>query len=422
MRFPRLAAVGLAIAAQVGACTASAPSSSGPAESSPSASATSAGSSPSSRSPDDSAPAPTAGEIADPPPPVALQPVAEGLVAPIGIATAPGGWLIVNEQAGHALSIDPANGETVTTLDIRDRVGGGGERGLLGLVLHPNWPADGRAFVHYSDSNGNTVLSEFSGTQEGAGPPVLDPESERVLLTAEQPFGNHNGGQLVFGPDGYLWMALGDGGSGGDPLGNGQNPMTLLGSILRLDVATGGGYAIPDDNPFADGTDGAPEVYLFGLRNPWRFSFDRATGELWIADVGQGAYEEVNRLDPDDAGANLGWNTMEGAHCFSSPDCSTDGLVLPVAEYGRDLGCSVTGGHVYRGAAINGLAGWYLMADYCSGRVFGVRSDASASEVVTPTTLLETGASITAIGSDDAGELYVADVGSGTVSRIVAGG
>lgn len=422
MRFPRLAAIGLALAALLGACTASAPSSSGPAASSASASATSPRSSPRSPSPGASAPAPTAGEIADPPPAVALQPIAEGLSAPIGIASAPGGWLIVNEQSGHALSIDPASGETVTTLDIRDRVGSGGERGLLGLVLHPNWPADGRAFVHYSDSSGNTVLSEFSGTQEGAGPPVLDPASEQELLTAEQPFGNHNGGQLAFGPDGYLWMALGDGGSGGDPLGNGQNPMTLLGSILRLDVATAGGYAIPDDNPFAGGTDGAPEVYLFGLRNPWRFSFDRMTSELWIADVGQGAYEEVNRLDPDTAGADLGWNVMEGAHCFSSLDCSTDGLVLPVAEYGRDLGCSVTGGHVYRGAAIDGLTGWYLMADYCSGRLFGVRSDASASEVATPTTLLETGASITAIGSDDAGELYVADVGSGIVSRIVPGG
>lgn len=366
--------------------------------------------------------APTEQPIAEDPPPLALEVVATGLESPIGIAPAPDGWLIVNEQAGRAVAVDPGSGETSTVIDIRDRVGAGGERGLLGLVLHPDWPDDARAFVHYSDRSGDTVLSEFRGSQEDGAAPTLDPGSETVLLTADQPFGNHNGGQLAFGPDGHLWMALGDGGDGGDPLGNGQNPATLLGSLLRLDTSSRGTVAIPEDNPFADGDGGAPEVYVYGLRNPWRFSFDRATGLLWVADVGQGAWEEVSRLDPATAGANLGWNVMEGAHCFGGGGCSSEGLVLPVAEYGRESGCSVTGGHVYRGDDIAELRGWYLMGDFCSGLLFGVRSDTPDGEVVTPLVLLETGARISSIGVDDAGELYLSDLGAGSIARIVRGG
>jgi glucose/arabinose dehydrogenase len=298
---------------------------------------------------------------------------------------------------------------------------GEGERGLLGLVLHPDWPADPRAFVHYSDRNGDTVLSELTGSQDGDAAPVLDPSSELTLLTVDQPFANHNGGQLAFGPDGQLWLGLGDGGAGGDPLGNGQNPSTLLGAVLRLDVSKPGGYAIPDDNPFADGAEGAPEVYHYGLRNPWRFSFDPATDALWIADVGQNAFEEINRLDPDaGAGLNLGWNLMEATHCFADASCSSDGLVLPVAEYGRDLGCSVTGGHVYRGGAIDGLRGWYLFSDYCSGLLFGIRSDVDAAGTA-PQVLLETGQSISSFGTGTGGELYVTDIGGGRLSRIVGG-
>jgi glucose/arabinose dehydrogenase len=364
----------------------------------------------------------SAAPTSDDPPPLALETVAEGLSAPIGIASAPGGWLLVNEQAGQVIGVHPERGERTTALDIRDRVLGEGERGLLGLVLHPDWPEDGRAFVHYSDRDGNTVVSEFNGGQEGDAAPILDPASEVMLLNVEQPFANHNGGQLAFGPDGFLWFGLGDGGSGGDPLGNGQDPSTLLGSILRLDVAEAGGYAIPDDNPFADGSDGAPEVYLTGLRNPWRFSFDAETGALWIADVGQNAYEEINRIDPEaDAGANLGWNIMEASHCFADAPCSSDGLVLPVAEYGRDQGCSVTGGHVYRGSAVEGLAGWYLFSDYCEGHLFGVHSETDGSDLA-PRILGETGGSISSFGTDEAGDLYVTDIGGGLLSRIVAGG
>ena len=353
---------------------------------------------------------------------MALETIAEGLDAPIGITSAPGGWLLVNERAGRVIAIHPERGDRTTALDITDRVSGDGERGLLGLVLHPNWPDDDRAFVHYSDRDGNTILAELTGTQDGDAAPMLDPGSEQVLLNVEQPFPNHNGGQLAFGPDGYLWFGLGDGGSGGDPLGNGQDTSTLLGKILRLDVSEPGGYAIPDDNPFADGADGAPEVYLYGLRNPWRFSFDAESGLLWIADVGQNAYEEVNRLDPEaSAGANLGWNVMEASHCFADPACSADGLVLPLAEYGRDAGCSVTGGHVYRGETIDGLAGWYLFSDYCGGLIYGIPSDAEGTALA-PSVLLETGQAVTSFGTNDAGELYLTDIQGGLLSRIVAGG
>jgi len=368
-------------------------------------------------------PTPTPPPIATDPPPIALQPVAGGLVEPVSIEGSPDGWLMVNERAGRVIAVDPATGATEVALDLRDRVLGQGEQGLLGLALHPAWPEDPRAFAHYSDRGGNTVLAEFEGSD--ASPIVIDPTSERVLLRVQQPFTNHNGGQLAFGPDGYLWFGLGDGGSGGDPLGNGQNPATLLGSILRLDVAAPGGYVVPPDNPYADGG-GAPEVYLYGLRNPWRFSFDRVTGELWIADVGQNAYEEINRLDPiADAGANLGWPIMEATHCFTDAACSSEGLVLPIAEYGRDGGCSVTGGHVYRGDVIAALAGWYVFADYCSGLLFGLASDADVpadGSALSPRVLLAADARVTSFGEGADGELYLADLGSGTIYRIVAGG
>ena len=376
-------------------------------------------------------PSPSPRPIAADPPALALEVVAGGLAAPIGIAPGPPGWLLVQEQDGRVVAVSLATEELTVTLDITDRVLGGGERGLLGVALHPDFPDDPRAFVHYSDLEGNTVISEFDVT-ETSSPISADAATERVLLRVEQPFANHNGGQLAFGPDGYLWLGLGDGGSGGDPLGNGQNPATLLGSILRIDVDDlpddgndAIGYGIPDDNPFADGANGAPEVYLYGLRNPWRFSFDRKTGALWIADVGQNAFEEVSRVDPvADAGANLGWNLMEASACHLA-GCSPEGLILPVVEYGRDRGCSVTGGHVYRGDALDDLAGWYLFGDYCSGLLFGVRSDAPATiageRAAAPRVLLETGANVSSFGEDADGELYLADHASGMIYRVVAG-
>ena len=357
--------------------------------------------------------------IADDPPAVALEEVAGGLAAPINITATPDGWLLVNERGGRVIAVDSRSGATEVALDISDRVLGEGERGLLGLALHPEWPQDPRAYVHYSarDGDGDTVVSEFRTTDEPL-PPRLDPSTERVLLTHDQPYANHNGGQLAFGPDGYLYIGLGDGGSGGDPHGNGQNRDALLGKILRIDVE-GDPYAIPPDNPLAGGG-GAAEVMFIGLRNPWRFSFDRSTGLLWIADVGQNAVEEIDRVDPAaDAGANLGWNVMEGSHCFAEEDCATESLTLPVAEYGRSGGCSVTGGYVYRGEAIEGLRGWYLFSDYCSGILFGVRSDAEG--VNAPRALLEMEISASTFGEGLDGELYVADINGGSIYRIVAG-
>jgi glucose/arabinose dehydrogenase len=371
------------------------------------------------------APTPTPTPVAGDPPPLALEIVADGLAEPIGILGAPGGWLLVSEQAGRVIAVHPDTGDRATVVELGDRIRSGGEQGLLGLVLHPDWPSVPRAWVHYTASDGMAVLSELAGTQDGEAAPVLDPASERVLLRIPDPYPNHNGGQLAFGPDGHLWMGIGDGGAGDDPHGHGQDVTTLLGSILRLDVSQPGAYAIPADNPFADGG-GAPEIYLVGLRNPWRFSFDPATGLLWIGDVGQNAYEEIDRLDPaTSSGANLGWNVMEAAHCFISPDCAADGLVLPLAEYGRDRGCSLTGGAVYRGAAIEGLEGWYLAADYCTGYLFGVPSDAQAPDdgtALSPQVLLETNLSVSSFGVGIDGELYLADHGGGTVTRLVAGG
>ena len=364
-------------------------------------------------------PAPTpAPTIAEQPPPVAVALVAEGLDAPIGITGDPSGRLLVNEQVGRVTAIEP-DGSTSLVLDISDRVGSGGERGLLGLALHPGWPQVARAFVHYTDLAGDTVLAEFSSA-DGA---TLDAASEQILLQVDQPYANHNGGQLSFGPDGRLYMALGDGGSGGDPQGHGQDVATLLGSILRLDVdAAPGSYVVPPDNPFSGGG-GAPEIWAYGVRNPWRFSFDRAGGDLWIGDVGQGGWEEVDRLRAGQpGGANLGWNLMEGTHCFAVEPCDPAGLVLPVAEYATGSGCAVTGGFVYRGAAIAGLTGWYLLADYCSGLVSAVRSDTPDGTVASPMPLLETGLTVSAFGEDAAGELYLADHGGGAIYRIVAGG
>jgi glucose/arabinose dehydrogenase len=365
------------------------------------------------------APDPSLPPVAADPPPLAVVEVASGLSSPISITGTPGGWLLVNERGGRVVAVDPESGERTEAVDLRDRVRGEGERGLLGLALHPDWPEVRRAFVHYTDRAGDTVVSELAAASTDE-PPRLDPGSEQVLLRVAQPFGNHNGGQIAFGPDGHLWIALGDGGSGGDPQGHGQNPDTLLGAILRIDVSEPGRYAIPADNAFADGG-GAPEVQLWGLRNPWRFSFDRAAGTLWIADVGQNAWEEVNRLDPAvDAGANLGWNTMEATHCYADAGCSSEGLTLPVSEYGHDRGCSVTGGYVYRGSAVEGLAGWYLFSDYCSGTLFGIPSDAAG--LTDPRSLLEMDIRASTFGEDAGGELYVADIERGSIYRIVGDG
>ena len=307
-------------------------------------------------------------------------------------------------------------------LDVSDRISSGGERGLLGLAFHPGFPADPRLFVDYTDPNGDTQVSSF--TVNPATPDQADPASEVKILHVQQPFANHNGGAVVFGPDGKLLISFGDGGSGGDPQGNGQNPQTLLGKILRIDVDSRSGdrhYADPAGQPVRRRQPaGRPEIWLTGLRNPWRISFDRATGDLWIGDVGQDAWEEIDvQRAGAPGGTNFGWNRMEGRHCFQpSSGCDESGLTLPVTEYGHDQGCTVIGGYVVRGPDQPALIGGYLFADYCSGRIWAI--DPSTDAYRDPTVVADSGHSIAAFGEDEAGNLYAADISGGALLRVTA--
>jgi glucose/arabinose dehydrogenase len=355
---------------------------------------------------------------------LSLEPFATGLQSPVNLANAGdgSGRLFANEQDGVIRVIGPDGSRRAEPfLDIRSRVLSGGERGLLGLAFHPGFPQQPRIFVDYTrQPDGATVISEFRANAER-----VDPASERVVLLIPQPFANHNGGQLAFGPDGYLYIGMGDGGSGGDPFGNGQNTRALLGKILRIDVdgahAAGKGYAIPPTNPFApEGIHpgaGAPEVWSFGLRNPWRFSFDSANGDLYIGDVGQSAWEEIDRQPAGSRGGeNYGWNAMEGNHCYRA-GCDPSRFVAPIAEYGHDQGCAEIGGYVYRGSRQPILRGVYVFADDCSGLVFTLQVDKGRDA---PRVVLNSHRPISSFGVGENGEIYVADLG-GAISRIVAG-
>ena len=341
---------------------------------------------------------------------------------PVAIAAPPdgSGRLFVVDQGGRIWLVRDGRRAETPFLDIAARVTAGGEQGLLGLAFHPSFPDDPRFFVYYTDGDGRQVVSQWRVPSAGAD--QADPDSEGVLLRMDDFAPNHNGGALVFGPDGYLYIGTGDGGGGGDPRGNGQKLDTLLGKILRIDVdGTGDGrpYAIPADNPFLDRAGAQPEIWVTGLRNPWRISFDRATADLWIGDVGQNRYEEIDVVRAGSGGGqNFGWNITEGFHCFPSGEpCAPEGLTLPVTEYDHDFGCSVTGGFVYRGAAYPALAGGYLFADYCSGNVWLI--DAAATEVRDPRLVLESGRSISSFGEDESGEVYAADLGAGELLRVV---
>ena len=321
--------------------------------------------------------------------------------------------ILVTEQAGRirVFPNDQLAAQAGTFLDIRDRVSeAGNEEGLLGLALHPDYMDNGHFYVYYSAANPRrSVVSRFSVSEDD--PQAADPESEFVIMEISQPFSNHNGGQLSFGPDGYLYIGLGDGGSGGDPLGNGQNRATLLGSVLRIDVdgrSDGKNYSVPPDNPFVAIADGCEticaEIWAYGLRNPWRFSFDRRSGTLWLADVGQSSWEEVDVVK---AGFNYGWNIMEGANCFSPrTGCDTTGLELPVWEYARSGGnCSVTGGYVYLGRGMPSVVGAYVYGDFCSGNIWGLRYDGNT--VTEQMLLVDSELLITSFGEDLAHNLYV---------------
>ena len=300
---------------------------------------------------------------------------------------------------------DRSANTSTTFLDITDRVyDRGREEGLLGMAFDPEYTDNGHFYVYYSSSAPRrSVLSRFSVSS--ADPDLADPKSEWVIVELAQPYSNHNGGHLVFGPDGYLYVGLGDGGSKGDPIRNGQNLGTLLGSILRIDVRSASGqntYLVPSDNPFVGQAGARPEIWAYGLRHPWRFSFDRETGDLWAGDVGEDKLEEINLVTP---GLNYGWNVLEGSRCFLGPDCDTAGLVPPVTEYGHDKGCSVTGGYVYRGTRLPSLYGAYVYGDFCTGRIWALRHD--GSEVTEHLEIADTKLRISAFGEDRAGELYV---------------
>lgn len=341
--------------------------------------------------------------------------------APVDLQTPPdgSGRLFVVEQAGliKVFGNDPAVSASGTFIDLSSRIETGGERGLLGLSFHPDFTTNGFFFVHYTKkSTGAIVIARYH--VDNATPNQADAASELVILEVAHPVSNHNAGQLAFGGDGFLYLGMGDGGGGGDPSENGQNRSVLLGKLLRIDVNSTSGalnYAIPSSNPFVGNIIGArEEIFALGLRNPWRFSFDPPTGRLWLADVGQNAFEEVNLIV---SGGNYGWNTMEGKHCFDPASaCDQIGLILPLAEYSHAIGESVSGGHVYRGSNIGSLSGAYLFADFVSGRIFALRHDGLPTAELT--TLLDTELNISSFGMDGAGEQYVVSYGDGKIYRI----
>jgi len=330
---------------------------------------------------------------------------------PVVLTEIPGAdaFLVVSQE-GDVFAFDNDDGAAALhhALDWTDRTSrAGNEEGLLGLALSPTFADDGFVFLYYSAANPRrSVISRFE--TEGAGAQItVDPSSELIILEVPQPFANHNGGNILFGPDGMLYIGLGDGGSGGDPQGNGQDPSTLLGSILRIDVGKAtreSPYTIPADNPAIDFPGARPETFAFGFRNPWRFSFDRLTGELWAGDVGQQRREEIDLVRP---GGNYGWNVMEGFECHEAASCDQAGLALPVVDYGREGGnCSVTGGYVVRGESAGTLAGWYVYGDFCSGRLWAL-NPAEADARPQAQILRQTGPQIASFAEDSAGNLYM---------------
>ncbi|MCB0194010.1 MAG: PQQ-dependent sugar dehydrogenase [Anaerolineae bacterium] len=348
-----------------------------------------------------------------------LVPVATGLAKPLYLTHAGDGSnrLFVLEQTGRILIIE--NGEINPTpfLDIVSIVGSdANEQGLLGLAFHPNYAENGLFFINYTNKQGDTVIARYAVSDDANS---ADPNSGEFLLTIGQPYRNHNGGQVAFGPDGYLYVGMGDGGSANDPENRAQDLGALLGKILRLDVDAGAPYGVPESNPFVADSQARPEIWSYGWRNPWRFSFDTATGDLYVADVGQNQYEEVHvELDGTGGGQNYGWRIMEGLHCFNPTNCDPQALelVLPIAEYDHTQGCSITGGYTYRGQQSPNLDGIYFYGDYCTGIIWGLRQDTDGSWAQTH--YLSSGLTISSFGQDETGEVYVIDH-SGGVFQII---
>ena len=316
------------------------------------------------------------------------------------------GRLFFVTQAGQVHVFQNGTLRDQLFLDLQGDISLGNERGLLSIGFPPDHAETRRFYVWYTDPEGFTVLARM---RTGTDPNVADESTLEIVLRLFQPFANHNGGRIEFGPDGYLYLSIGDGGSGGDPEGNGQDPSTLLGSIVRLDVSPAEGFAIPPDNPFVGHATAREEIWAYGLRNPWRIAFDRMTGDLWIADVGQNEREEINLQPAASAGGeNYGWNIMEGTRCFAG-DCNTTGLTPPIFEYSHDLGCSITGGQVYRGLDYPRLQGLYFYGDFCGRQIWGLRAGASVQN----TLLAQTDLNITTFGEDEVGNIYVSGAGSG---------
>lgn len=352
---------------------------------------------------------------------VRLARVAGSLGDAVYVTGAPGqaNRLYVVRQGGRIVVLVRGRVTGAPFLDVSGLISTGGEQGLLGLAFHPRYAQNGRFYVNYTDRGGDTRVVEYRRGSSGRA----DPSSARVLLTVDQPYENHNGGHLAFGPDGFLYIGMGDGGSGGDPHGNGQRLDTLLGKLLRIDVDSRTGdlpYGIPADNPFRGGA-GRAEIYSYGLRNPWRFSFDRTRGDLWIGDVGQGSIEEIDfRRRGAGRGANFGWNAFEGRARFSGGGALRGSAhVPPVAQYTHAKGCSVTGGYVYRGTRVPALRGRYVYADYCTGRVWTMRAGPRPGGVREITGRLRSLSSVTSFGEGQNGDLYV--IASGSLYRFVRG-
>ena len=361
----------------------------------------------------------SSGEVPPPPPDstteIVLTPVVTGLSSPLYL-TAPAGdaRLFIVEKTGAIRIVKDGALLPTPFLDLSDAVSSGGEQGLLGMAFHADYATNGFFYVDYTDVDGNTQVVRY--TVRAGSPDAADPASAKTILTVEQPFANHNGGLLLFGPDGKLYIGLGDGGSSGDPLGNGQKLGTLLGKILRIDVDAGDPYAIPPDNPFVGRAGVRGEIWAYGLRNPWRFAFDAKSNRFYMADVGQSAWEEVDVVPADVGGQNFGWNIMEGTHCYGASSCDQSGLTLPVQEYGHNDGCSITGGYVYRGTLAPDVVGQYFYSDYCTGFLRSFTFDGTTASAPTTWSVGDIG-NVQSFGEDAAGELYVLS-SNGKVYRV----
>ncbi len=334
---------------------------------------------------------------------VVLTQVVGGLQRPVHL-TAPDGddRLFIVEKTGRIRIVEQGLLLATPFLDLSSSVSGGNEQGLLSLAFHPDFGSNGQFFVNYTDTGGSTRVERYEMTSD---PNIADPTTGQLIMMIPQPFSNHNGGHILFGPDGMLYVASGDGGGSGDPQGNGQNRTTRLGAVLRVDVDGGSPFAIPPDNPYVGQGTFLPEIWLWGLRNPWRIAFDPVSGDLYVADVGQGEWEEVTIVGPDRGGANLGWNVVEASECFGINICDPSEFTLPQVAYDHGEGCSITGGHVYRGG-IEDLRGVYFYSDYCSGWLRSFRFAGGQATEHVQWDVPNVG-DVTSFGEDGAGELYV---------------